>query len=146
MRLRRWSSAALDPELTYRPDWEVPTRYAVDYVVSRGDVDAGRLALTGHSMGGYFAPRAAAYEKRITAVVANSLTPELKPIIMAMLGLDPDEPYGVDLEDKADLSEPMKQVLVRGSRIDVGWPVSRFLKAMSYGTTGSPTAAHTPNT
>jgi len=36
---------------------------------------------------------------------------------MAMLGL-PDEPYGDDLEDKADLSEPMKQVLVRGSRID----------------------------
>jgi predicted esterase YcpF (UPF0227 family) len=100
--------------LTYRPDWEVPTRYAVDYVVSRGDVDAGRLAITGHSMGGYFAPRAAAYEKRITAVVANSLTPELKPIIMAMLGLDPDEPYGDDLEDKADLSEPMKQVLVSG--------------------------------
>jgi pimeloyl-ACP methyl ester carboxylesterase len=100
--------------LTYRPDWEVPTRYAVDYVVSRGDVDAGRLAITGHSMGGYFAPRAAAYEKRITAVVANSLTPELKPIIMAMFGLDPDEPYGDDLEDKADLSEPMKQVLVSG--------------------------------
>jgi pimeloyl-ACP methyl ester carboxylesterase len=104
---------ALDPELTYRPDWEVPTRYAVDYVLSRGDVDAERLALTGHSMGGYFAPRAAAYEKRLTAVVANSLTPEFKPIIMAMLGL-PDEPYGDDLEDKADLSEPMKQVLVSG--------------------------------
>jgi hypothetical protein len=31
---------------------------------------------------------------------------------MAMAGLDPDEPYGDDLEDKADLSEPMKQVLV----------------------------------
>lgn len=103
---------ALDPELTYRPDWEVPTRYAVDYVLSRGDVDAERLALTGHSMGGYFAPRAAAYEKRITAVVANSLTPEAKPILMAMAGLDPDEPYGDDLEDKADLSELLKQVLV----------------------------------
>jgi pimeloyl-ACP methyl ester carboxylesterase len=105
---------ALDPELTYRPDWEVPTRYAVDYVLSRDDVDPERLAHTGHSMGGYFVARAAAYEKRISAVVANSLTPEFKPIIMAMLGLDPDEPYGDDLEDKADLSEPMKQLLVSG--------------------------------
>ena len=45
-----------------------------------------RLALSGHSMGGYFAPRAAAYEKRITAVIANSLVPELKPVLMAMTG------------------------------------------------------------
>src|SRR5271170_7403148 len=71
---------ALDPSLSYRPDWEVPTRYAVDYVLSRGDVDPKRLALAGNSMGGYFAPRAAAYEKRIKAVIANSLIPECKPI------------------------------------------------------------------
>ncbi len=103
---------ALDPELTYRPDWEVPTRYAVDYVLSRGDVDAERLALTGHSLGGYFAPRAAAYEKRLNAVIANSLIPECKPILMGLAGLDPDQPYGDGLEDKVDLSEPMKKVMV----------------------------------
>lgn len=103
---------ALDPDLTYRPDWEVPTRYAVDYVLSRDDVDPKRLALSGHSMGGYFAPRAAAYEKRITAVIANSLTPEFKPILMAMVGLDPNAPYGEDIEDKIDLSEPMKKYFV----------------------------------
>ncbi len=98
---------ALDPELTYRPDWEVPTRYAVDYVLSRDDVDAEGLALTGHSMGGYFAPRAVAYEKRITAVIANSLIPELRPILMLMANLDPDVPYGENFEDKADLSNPL---------------------------------------
>jgi hypothetical protein len=38
---------ALDPSLTYRPDWEVPTRYAVDFVLSRDDVDPKRLALSG---------------------------------------------------------------------------------------------------
>ena len=107
---------ALDPELTYRPDWEVPTRYAVDYVLSRGDVDAERLALTGHSMGGYFAPRAAAYEKRITAVIANSLLPELKSILMPLINLDPDVPYGEDLEDKADLSNPLTKVVLTAFR------------------------------
>jgi pimeloyl-ACP methyl ester carboxylesterase len=102
---------ALDPSLTYRPDWEVPTRYAADYVLSRDDVDPKRLALSGHSMGGYFAPRAAAYEKRITAVIANSLVPEFKPVLMAGLGLDPNAPYSSDIEDKIDFSEPMKKYM-----------------------------------
>jgi len=102
---------ALDPDLPFRPDWEVPTRYAVDYVLSRGDVDAQRLALSGHSMGGYFAPRAAAYEKRIRAVIANSLTPNMKPIVMAMIGLDPNKPLGEDLEKELDLSEPMRKLV-----------------------------------
>ena len=103
---------ALDPGLTYRPDWEVPTRYAVDYVLSRNDVDPKRLALTGNSMGGYFAPRAAAYEKRITAVIANSLAPDLKSVFMTGFGFDPNAPYPDDIEDKIDLSEPMKKLMV----------------------------------
>jgi pimeloyl-ACP methyl ester carboxylesterase len=103
---------ALDSTLTYRPDWEVPTRYAVDYVLSRKDVDPERLALSGHSFGGYFAPRAAAYEKRIKAVIANSLLPECKPILMAMVKLDPNEPYGKDLESNLDLSEPLNKLFV----------------------------------
>jgi pimeloyl-ACP methyl ester carboxylesterase len=103
---------ALDPTLTYRPDWELPTRYAVDYVLSHSDVDPKRLALAGNSMGGYFAPRAAAYEKRITAVIANSLLPNLKPVIRALLGLDPNAPHGADTRDKIDLSEPMKKYIV----------------------------------
>jgi hypothetical protein len=98
---------ALDPELTYRPDWEVPTRYAVDYVLSRDDVDPERLALSGHSMSGYFVPRAAAYEKRLTAVIANSLLPEWKPAAMVLMGFDPGEPYGADLESRVNLSDMM---------------------------------------
>src|SRR6202050_1349831 len=102
---------ALDPSLTYRPAWEVPTRYALDYVLSRDDVDPKRLALSGHSMGGYFAPRAATYEKRITAVIANSLTPEFKAVLMAGLVLDPTAPSGNDTETKIALSEPMKKYM-----------------------------------
>jgi len=102
----------MDHSLTYRPDWEVPTRYAVDYVLSRSDVDPKRLALSGLSMGGYFAPRAVAYEKRITAVIANSLIPEMKPVFMALIGINPHEAYGENIESKVDLSEPMKKFMV----------------------------------
>ncbi|HUD92960.1 alpha/beta hydrolase family protein [Sphingobium sp.] len=37
---------------------------AVDYLETRGDVDHGRVGMMGWSMGGYYAPRALAYEPR----------------------------------------------------------------------------------
>jgi pimeloyl-ACP methyl ester carboxylesterase len=101
---------AADKTLTYRPDYEVPTRYAVDYVLSRNDVDPKRLALSGHSMGGYFAPRAVACEKRITALIANSLAPLMVTGLLAILGLK--DASGEDLESKVDLSDPMKKFFV----------------------------------
>ncbi len=42
----------------------------VDYLETRADVDADRVGLVGWSLGGYYAPRAAAFEKRIRLVVA----------------------------------------------------------------------------
>jgi pimeloyl-ACP methyl ester carboxylesterase len=99
---------ALDPTLIYRPDWEVPTRYAVDYVLSRDDVDPKRVALSGHSMGGHFAPRAAAFEKRITALIANSLLPELEPMFTTMHWFDGGAPSPDRVEGDVDLTAPFK--------------------------------------
>jgi dienelactone hydrolase len=42
----------------------------VDYLERRDDVDPARIGLVGWSLGGYFAPRAAAFEKRLALVVA----------------------------------------------------------------------------
>ena len=53
-----------------RHDSEVAGSAAVNYLEKRGDVDKGRLAVMGVSLGGYFAPRAAAFEKRFKACVA----------------------------------------------------------------------------
>ena len=55
-----------------RPDYEVPGKACIDYLVSRPEVDADRLALLGISMAGYYAPRVAAFEKRLKALVAWS--------------------------------------------------------------------------
>lgn len=60
------------PEKPFRPDYEAPVKAVVDYALSRGDVDEERLAIVGFSLGGYFAPRAAAYEKRIKVCIADS--------------------------------------------------------------------------
>jgi dipeptidyl aminopeptidase/acylaminoacyl peptidase len=53
-----------------RPDYEVPTSAIVDYLETRSDVDADRIGLLGISLGGYYAPRGAAFEHRIKACVA----------------------------------------------------------------------------
>ena len=58
--------------LPFRHDWEKVVTPVVDYALKRKDVDPKRIALIGLSMGGYLAPRAAAYEHRLAALVANS--------------------------------------------------------------------------
>jgi dienelactone hydrolase len=42
----------------------------VDYLETRDDVDANQIGIVGMSLGGYYAPRAAAFEKRLKLVVA----------------------------------------------------------------------------
>ncbi len=53
-----------------RYDYEVPARAAYEYLLKRPEVDAKRVAVAGFSMGGYYAPRAAAMEPRFAACVA----------------------------------------------------------------------------
>lgn len=63
----------MNPGLVFRPDDEVPVSAVIDYALSRPDVDARKLAMIGYSFGGYTAPRAAAREPRVRAVIANPL-------------------------------------------------------------------------
>jgi pimeloyl-ACP methyl ester carboxylesterase len=58
-----------EQKLPFRYDWEAVVTPAVDYVLTRPDVDGDNLALMGMSMGGYLAARAAAFEHRVHAAV-----------------------------------------------------------------------------
>jgi Alpha/beta hydrolase family len=57
--------------LVFRPDWEKVVTPVVDFALRQLGVDPKRIALMGISMGGYLAPRAAAFEKRLAALIAN---------------------------------------------------------------------------
>lgn len=56
--------------MTFRPDWENVVGPVLDFLTKEPGVDPARIALLGVSLGGYLAPRAAAYEPRLAAVVA----------------------------------------------------------------------------
>ncbi len=53
-------------------DYERAARAVCDWIETRADLDAARIAMWGVSLGGYYAPRATAYEKRIKACIALS--------------------------------------------------------------------------
>ena len=53
-------------------DYERAGSAVVDWIEGRPDLNAQKIGIWGVSLGGYYAPRAAAYEKRIKACIALS--------------------------------------------------------------------------
>jgi len=93
-----------------RPDYEVPTAACIDWLINRPEVDADRIGLMGISLAGYYAPRAACYEKRIKALVGwsgcqNILTDvyehcaHLQPTLQRLLGGVDDATAREELKD-----------------------------------------------
>jgi pimeloyl-ACP methyl ester carboxylesterase len=79
---RGWNFATIDlpgqgdtpfQGLAFRADTEVPMKSILDALLARPEVDPRRLAAYGISAGGYFVPRAAAFDRRIRACIANSM-------------------------------------------------------------------------
>jgi hypothetical protein len=85
---RQTGAYLLDPSHTHRYDWEVPTAAALDYLASRPEVDTDRIAYMGYSWGGYFVPRAAAFEKHIAACVGACLLPDVYTPVVRTMGVE----------------------------------------------------------
>ncbi len=69
--------------LYFRPDWENVVTPVLDWVMTRPEVDESRVGLLGLSMGGLLAPRAAAFEHRLAACVADDGVYELGATILS---------------------------------------------------------------
>jgi hypothetical protein len=63
--------ALYEQELYFRYDWERVITPVVDWAAARDDVDRERIALFGCSQAGYWVPRAAAFEHRLAAAIAD---------------------------------------------------------------------------
>ncbi|EFR01000.1 2,6-dihydropseudooxynicotine hydrolase [Nannizzia gypsea CBS 118893] len=59
-----------EQKLGFIPEWEKVVTPVVDYALTRPEVRVNAIGLMGLSFGGFLAPRAAAVEKRIAAVIA----------------------------------------------------------------------------
>jgi 2,6-dihydroxypseudooxynicotine hydrolase len=59
-------------EIPIRGEYETAVKAVVDWIETRPDLDAARIGLWGVSLGGYYAPRAAAFEKRVKACIGLS--------------------------------------------------------------------------
>jgi dienelactone hydrolase len=64
-------SMLFERQIPFRYDWENVVTPVVDYLRSRPDVDPARIALSGSSLGGVLVVRAAAFEHRLAAVIAD---------------------------------------------------------------------------
>jgi hypothetical protein len=60
-----------DRHTTFRFDYEAALTPVVDYALKRADVDAHRIAVQGISQGGYWVPRAIAFEHRLAAAITD---------------------------------------------------------------------------
>jgi dipeptidyl aminopeptidase/acylaminoacyl peptidase len=54
-----------------RYDYEVPVGKCIDWLEKRSDVDPKRIAVSGSSMGGYYAARAGSMEHRLAACISH---------------------------------------------------------------------------
>jgi alpha-beta hydrolase superfamily lysophospholipase len=61
----------IEQGITMRPDWETVVAAVMDVAVTLPGVDPQKIALSGWSLGGYLALRAASGEKRLAACVAD---------------------------------------------------------------------------
>ncbi|MGW5245778.1 TIGR03086 family metal-binding protein [Streptomyces sp. NPDC004129] len=77
--------------LMFRPDWENVVTPVLDYAETLPGVDPERIAVLGASMGGCLAPRAAAFDRRIAAVIALDGVYDLGDISTASIPLPRQE-------------------------------------------------------
>jgi len=98
-----------EQKLYFRHDWEKVVTPAVDYAVSRPDVDAGRLALKGMSLGGYLAARAAAFESRFKAVILFDGVWSMYDSIVNIM--PPEAKEALDNEDADTFNELAQNVM-----------------------------------
>jgi pimeloyl-ACP methyl ester carboxylesterase len=110
--------------VVFRPDYEAPVGAMIDYALARPEVDSRRLALYGISYGGYFAPRAAAHDSRIKALVANSPIPDLHAYLVGFVGREiAANPPPLTLED---VDQAPDQELPPGLKLNLKASMRRF--------------------
>jgi len=107
-----------------RPDWETVVAAVIDFAVAQPVVDPKRIVLSGWSLGGHLAPRAASAERRIAALVADpatwSIADGFREVIVRSFGVAPAAARDLGALDQAVLDRA--ETFIRGNR-ELAWKV-----------------------
>ena len=88
-----------------RPDWETVVTPVIDYALTRPEIDPDKIALAGWSFGGWLAPRAACFEHRIAALIADPGQYDEKDAILPRLPLTDEQKAAFPNIDPSSLNE-----------------------------------------
>jgi alpha-beta hydrolase superfamily lysophospholipase len=64
-------AALREQRLVFRPDWEAVITPVIDFALTRPEIEPVQISVFGYSMGGYLVARAAAFDKRIAALILD---------------------------------------------------------------------------
>ncbi|MDD2858381.1 MAG: alpha/beta fold hydrolase [Candidatus Nanopelagicales bacterium] len=120
-------SSLLELGLALRPDYEAVITPAVDWLLTREDVDPDAIVLIGLSLGGYLAPRAASAEHRLAACIADSGSFDLFASAVARI----PEPLRTGLDaPESKRGRMLASLLARvAARPTGGWSLRRGMQA-----------------
>jgi alpha-beta hydrolase superfamily lysophospholipase len=125
--------------LVFRPDWENVVGPVIDFALTLPGVDGQKIALWGLSMGGLLAPRAAAFEHRLAAVVAVDGVYDMGQTGRDFTGSDP----GLERRLRADADPELDAVL---AQLIAASPVLRWAMDQGRYVFGAPTPRQTAAT
>lgn len=127
--------------LVFRPDWETVVGPVLDYARTLPEVDPARIALLGNSMGGLLAPRAAAFDHRVAALIALDGVYDLGTITTSAL---PGDRAEVERRLRADHDPELDASLEEGMRASpmLRWAIQHGMYVMGVDTPRAFAAAY----
>src|SRR5215472_10550686 len=103
--------------LVFRPDWETVVSPVIDWAAARPEVDPRRIALSGLSMGGGLAPRAAAFGPRIAALICIDRVYDIGRAYTAPLGLGADTERRLTADTDPELDAALARLMHTSSQV-----------------------------
>ena len=136
--------ALVRQHLPFRPDWEKVITAVVDHLLTRPEVDAGKIALLGVSQAGYWVPRSVAFEHRIAAAVADpgvvdvstTMTRQVPHFLAKMIDTGEQEKFDKDMDLALRFSSSTRSMMAFRMRpYGTSSPYEFFTAARAYALT-----------
>ena len=108
--------------LVFRPNWESVVSPVIDWAAARPEVGPARIALFGLSMGGGLAPRAAAFEPRIAALICIDGIYDIGQAYTQRLGLGADTERRLTAGTDPELDATLARLTHTSSQVRWGLP------------------------